>query len=64
MSLVDDYDYDIHPEERERRCQYCGERFLHWEEQDYGRWVLVDEDGVNHICPGRVARPGAFKPVD
>lgn len=40
----------LYSEHRDRECKYCGEGWLHWEQDDYGRWVLMNDAGDRHEC--------------
>ncbi len=61
--FINDYSDDSF-EDREVRCKFCGERYLHWEERS-GRMVLVDDEDRAHAphCKARTASADEFKGV-
>ena len=40
----------MYSEHRDTHCKYCDEGWLHWEQDDNGKWKLCDDNGYRHIC--------------
>lgn len=58
--LIADYGFDGDWDPKPAVCKHCGCRDLYWSTVS-GRWALVTDDGVHHVCPHRQpAKPEEF----